>query len=93
MAKIALSEFCRYEFQSEEEGLRAQVLSMENRQWLQNQLSDIAREELNLTYDPQKPMEFMQRDAELKGQRGMIQYLLACSDDALTSLTKLSQGN
>lgn len=44
---------------------------------LQNQLAEIASEKVSLTYDASNPLEFAQREAELQGQMGIIEYLLS----------------
>ena len=44
---------------------------------IQNLIGDAAEEKLNLTFDPSHPQIFIQREAELMGQIGILKYLLS----------------
>lgn len=43
---------------------------------IQNDIAEAAERRLALTYDPTKPLEFVQQEAELKGQIQILKYLL-----------------
>lgn len=44
---------------------------------IQNLIGEAAEEKLMLTFDPQNPQAFIQREAELMGQIGILKYLLS----------------
>ena len=71
---------------TEEEALQASVLNPMQRKYLQNQMVAILANKLNLKIDPDRPMGFVQEDAYLNGQRGMLQYLLDASDASVEAI-------
>jgi hypothetical protein len=79
--KILPNSFTRYSLTSEELQ-RGQILTPENSYVIQNLISDIAEEKLSLKYDPQNPIDFAQREAELQGQLGILKMLLELSYSA-----------
>lgn len=44
---------------------------------LQNLIADCAEEKISLKFDPSKPHEFQQAEAELQGKIGILKYLLS----------------
>jgi hypothetical protein len=46
---------------------------------IQNLIAQIAEDKLNLKFDPEHPSAFVQREAELAGQIGILKYLLNLS--------------
>jgi len=91
MAKTIPSVFCGIEFTDPREALESRILNSSQRSWLQFNLSLYASERIALTIDPTNTLPFIQKDAELKGQIGFIQYLLDCSDKASAELITLVQ--
>jgi translation initiation factor 2 beta subunit (eIF-2beta)/eIF-5 len=85
MGALLVSTFSRYQLSREEE-LNGQVLSFSQKQVLQNQLANIAEEKLALQYTPNSPLEFLQKEAELQGQLGLIQFLFETSSFAEETL-------
>lgn len=84
--------FTAYEF-SEEEILQANVLPPLLRQRIQTMLADTSVQVLGLVYDPDKPLDFVQKDAALKGQMQVYQLLLEEDLIAQNTLVKKSLGN
>lgn len=71
---------------SDAETLSAQSLSRLTVLWLQQELIMACRERLSLSFDPSNQLVFLQREAELKGQIGVLTYLLECSERAVAGL-------
>lgn len=71
---------------SPEEYLHAQVLTSLQKQYLQNERAVLANKRIALRYDPEHPQKFLQADAELQGQIGILSYLLEMSHSAETML-------
>lgn len=65
---------------SEEEQLASYQLTTLTKMMLQNELSLAAQEKLALKFDPLNPINFAQREAELAGKIGILQYILAQSE-------------
>jgi hypothetical protein len=82
MAKIIPSRFCAVEFPTDLEAKQSSILTGPQKMWLQYNLSNIANEKLAMEFTPNDLNTFMQREAELKGQIGILQYLLDCSQTA-----------
>jgi hypothetical protein len=64
-----------------EEEAQGSVFSLTQKQLIQNRIAVLAEEKLALTYDPNEPMKFLQTEAELQGQIGILKYLLTMSQD------------
>lgn len=86
MATLLPSVFSRWKFQNDEEELRACVLSESNVQFMQNEMCIQAQLHMNIKFDPNNPMEFVQQEAELKGKIQILQWLLDASEAAVTAL-------
>lgn len=69
------SSYLRYEL-TEPEIKAGSVFTLNQRAVIQNLIADAAEEKLALTFDPDKPLQFAQREAELTGQIGILKYLL-----------------
>lgn len=67
---------------SEEETLQGAILTITQKQCIQNQVADLAHERISLTIDPTNIQLTVQRDAELKGQITALQYLIDLSNAA-----------
>lgn len=75
MAHLTQSVFTKYNL-SEEEQLAGQQLTISNVQVIQNLICSLAEERIGLKLDPNNVLPFMQREAELIGQIGILQMLL-----------------
>lgn len=89
MAYILPSSFSTYHL-TDEELTRGQILTSENLQVIQNLISSAAEEKLNLKYDPLNTMAFVQREAELQGQIGILKMLVELSAAASRQIIELS---
>ncbi len=63
------------------EQIEASKLSSLQRTNLNNLLCNIMEEKLNLPFTPNNPLEYAQREAHLKGQMDILNYLIAMSDE------------
>lgn len=89
MAHIVPNSFTSYKLTSEE--VRAgSILTSNQIQVIQNLISEAAEEKISLKYDPQNPLVFVQREAELQGQIGILKFLLAQSDEAVSQNLQLN---
>jgi len=78
MAHLIDNEFASYAL-TEEEALQGSILTITQKQVIQNQLSSIAEQKINLIFDTDKPDSFIQEEAYLKGQLEMLRHLLDVS--------------
>lgn len=69
------SSFVKYTLTGDEKKAGS-CFSSEQKAVIQNLIADLAEEKVSLTYDPQNPLQFTQREAELAGQIGILKYLL-----------------
>ena len=53
------------------------TFSLDQKAVIQNLIGGIAEEKIALTFDPTNPQIFIQREAELAGQIGILKYLLS----------------
>lgn len=67
---------------TEEEFFQGSILTNLQKQTIQNQISTLAHQRINIKFDPYKPLEFAQEDAEIKGQIQALEYLLVLSAEA-----------
>lgn len=65
-----------------QETLTGSILTITQKQCIQNQICSLAEERISLPYTPNDPLVFQQRDAELQGQIGILKYLLSLSEEA-----------
>ena len=86
MAQLLPNSFTSYQL-SEEERLSGESLTTLNEQVIQNLISALAEEKLNLTYTPESPTSYALRAAELIGQIGILKLLLETSSIARISLS------
>lgn len=85
-----LSPYCSYQL-SQKELIEGRILSPVQLARMQNLLATYADDILALRFDPQKPQEYIQADAELKGKLVLLQFLVADSADAQQEYANLSQ--
>lgn len=86
MAVLKPSIYCSYEF-TEQEELQSCILTSLNKQRIQNLLASYAHEKASLDFNPEKPHEFLQREAALQGSLKALQYLLDLAAHAESQLT------
>jgi hypothetical protein len=80
----ALSNDCRYQKWdlTEQEYLQGSCLTITQKQCIQNQIAQLAEERLALNLDPEHPLNFIQKEAEIKGQLNALSYLIDLSTNA-----------
>lgn len=81
MSHLTLNSFSSYHLTDDETTLGS-VLTLTQKQVLQNQLATCAEEKLALVFDTEKPQEFVQQEAFKRGQIEMLSYILDCSATA-----------
>lgn len=79
MAHLIENDFTSYAM-TEEEALQGSILTIGQKQVIQNQLAIVAAEKLSLEFDTAKPAEFTQQEAYKKGQLDVLRFLLESSD-------------
>jgi hypothetical protein len=67
---------------SPQEVLQGQVLTSLQKQVIQNERAALANERIMLKFDPEHPLNFQQRDAELQGQILLLTHMLFKSESA-----------
>jgi hypothetical protein len=72
-----------------EEQTHGAILTSVQKAILQNMISNCAERLLNLDYNPEKPMEFVQQQASLKGELAAYRNVLFVSDEAETATRNL----
>ncbi len=90
MATIIENEFTQYS-QSEQETLAGCTFTIDQLQFLQSQIAMIAQSRIALVPDPNNYAEFIQKEANYKGQMDAYKYLLDChvsSQEQLLALAK-----
>lgn len=88
MAQQLNTSFTRFELSSQEQ-IHGQILTPLNCLVIQNLLAQNAEEKMKLKFDPEKPSVFIQREAELQGTIGILQFLLDSSEEATKLLQQL----
>lgn len=81
MARLVPNRFSSWELDQQEK-LQAAMLTDLQAKHIQNLICEAATEKNALTFDPQNPQQFLQKEAELQGQIGILEYLLAVSTEA-----------
>lgn len=93
MASIVPNTFTSFKWENDEEEFGATILTIGNKQRIQNELAIIAQQILNITYDPKETLTFVQQDAHLKGQLQALQWLLDASDAAQTAMAHIQSSS
>jgi len=91
MATIVPNTFTTYKWADDEEEFGSIILTIGNRQRIQNEIATIAQQIINIEYDPEKTLQFVQQDSHLKGQLQALQWLLDASEAAQKALFELQQ--
>lgn len=76
-----------------EEFLQGGLLTITQKQVIQNQVASVAVQKINLSYTPDKPLDFVQQEAHLRGQIDALNYLITLSEEAERQLTGQSSSN
>lgn len=92
MSQKAVNSFTSWEL-SEQEVLQGSVLTDLQLKVMQNQRAEIAEQKLALIFDPLNPMSYGLRVAELDGQLGAINYILAQHEVSAASSVIESQSS
>lgn len=80
MATQIPNEFTSY-FLNEEEVSQGSLLTITQKQVIQNQLSLLASEKMAIEFDTEKSnLSFVQQEAYKRGQMDSLRYILACSE-------------
>lgn len=79
MAQIIPNAFTSYQLSQQEE-ITGSIFTTNQKQVLQNLLSEAASQKLHLEYDPSDTLTFVQQEAYHTGKIELLQYLLANSD-------------
>jgi len=74
MAIIIPNDFTSYQL-TEQEELEGSILTITQKQVIQNHLSAAAHEKNALEYDPENPQRFVQQEASLKGQLDAYHFI------------------
>lgn len=82
MATQVTNEFTSWNM-SDQEIQMAQTLSAEQVMYFQTMMAGYASKKLALAYNSQNPLQSAQREAELQGQIGVLQQILADHEDAI----------
>lgn len=69
------------------------LLSVLQKQVIQNQIAELAEQRINLVYDPLAPDKFLAATTYTKGQIDALKYLLECSDITEQEIKSQSEGN
>jgi hypothetical protein len=72
------------------EQLQGSILTITQKQVIQNRITQLAHSRLNLSYDPINPSTFLQIDADLRGQLLALTGLLDSSNLAETEMANPS---
>lgn len=83
MSRIVPNSFTSYML-TEDQITAGIQLTPENVYVIQNHISAIAEEKLNLIFDPVSPMSFALRNAELQGQIDILKMLVESSASSLS---------
>lgn len=78
MAQVIPNQFTSYKL-NEQEQLEGSKLTVTQKQVIRNLLSDTATAKVNLEYDAEHSMDFIQQEAYHKGQLEAYQFLLDAS--------------
>jgi hypothetical protein len=76
---------------TDSEILQGSILSVNQKQVIQNELSQVAEQILALEFDPINPLKFTQDDSFLKGQMSVLRVMLLRSDESEKSLLNLAR--
>lgn len=81
MARLTDNEFSSYALDDEEQ-LQGSLLTITQKQVIQNQLAAVASEKLALEFNTDNPDSFTQQEAYKRGQLDTLNYILVASDAA-----------
>ena len=85
MAVLIPNQFSTYEL-NEEEALQGCILTITQKQVMQNHLASIASEKLAAAYDVTNELKSVQEEAYNRGQIDLCMYFLSQSESAVDDL-------
>lgn len=91
MARQVHNEFCNYEFESAQEEKSADLLPAALMAKLHNLRADILREKASLNYDVTSPLQNVQKEAFLSGQRAILDLLIDAHNELIANLSEESR--
>lgn len=81
MAQLIPNEFSSYALTPEEE-LAGRLITQSQKMAIQNQIYELSMARLRLEYTPDHHQQYLQAEAENKGQIQALRFLLELSEDA-----------
>ena len=84
MSSLARSKFTKWDLEPIEHK-SGSTYNLLQQMVIQNLICDAAEQKVALTFDPQNPIQFAQQEAELQGKIGILEYLLAQSEEVIQS--------
>jgi len=92
MAYLKDNEFSSYEL-TDEEVMLGSILTLPQRQVIQNEIALIASSKLSLVFNPNDVVSFSQQESFYLGQLTILKYRLECSDRAEEDLLFIDSNN
>lgn len=90
MSTPRITSFTSYNLTAEEY-TSGTILSVLQVQVIQNLICDTAEAKIALTFDTANPQSFIQKEAELQGQIGILKHLLALSEESIQQANQVAQ--
>jgi hypothetical protein len=84
------NSFTSYDL-TDSEVLQGSILNDLQIQVIQNEMSQVAEQILQLSYDPLNPQKFVQDDSFLKGQLSVLRIMLLRSSESKEAIIRLAQ--
>lgn len=91
MARQLHNEFCEFEFDNEQEERSADLLPVALLAKLHNLRADVLREKTALNYDVTQPLQNVQKEAFLSGQRAILDTIINAHNDLVANLSEESR--
>lgn len=88
MAELITNTFSTFSL-SDEEALQGSILTVTQKQVIQNKLAEVAEEKLALEVDSKDIDFFLQQEASLKGQLDILRWLLEAAEAAEETVNEL----
>lgn len=92
MAAILPTSLTKYSL-SEAEYKAGSMFTLAQHQVIQNLIAEASEEKVALKYDPNNPVLFAQREAELQGKIGILKFLLENSVTLQSEALQATQSN
>jgi hypothetical protein len=92
MAELQINSFSSWKL-TDRETLEGAILNPYQEFLIQNDLAGVAEQIISNVYDPEKPSEFLQQDAYLKGQKAVLELLLSRSEESKIAAQQIQSSN